>query len=141
MLIARVVGTLVSTQKHRKFEGATLLLVQPLTEGDQPRGPVLLAVDTVGAGVHEKVLVVLDGKAAGDAMQKKAAPLYGISFLCSLLSAFVLGKIIFHLTISTSLYGMKVGLAVWAAFVMTGHRNTIWSLIAFRTKCPFIARP
>jgi ethanolamine utilization protein EutN len=35
---------------------------------------VLLAVDTVGAGVHEKVLLVLDGKAAGDAMQKKAAP-------------------------------------------------------------------
>jgi microcompartment protein CcmK/EutM len=74
VLIARVVGPLVATQKHRKFEGATLLLVQPLTEGDQPRGPVLLAVDTVGAGVHEKVLVVLDGKAAGDAMKKKAAP-------------------------------------------------------------------
>ena len=52
-------------------------------------------------------------------MQKKAAPMYGISFLCSLLTAFVLGKIIFHLAISTCLYGMKVGLAVWAAFVMT----------------------
>lgn len=74
MLVARVVGPVVSTQKHRKFEGSTLLLVQPLTENDEPRGPVLLAVDTVGAGVHEKVLVVLDGKAAGDAMQKKAAP-------------------------------------------------------------------
>ena len=74
MLVARVLGPLVSTQKHRKFEGSKLLLVQPLTENDEPRGPVLLAVDTVGAGVHEKVLVVLDGKAAGDAMQKKAAP-------------------------------------------------------------------
>ena len=48
--------------------------MQPLGESDEPRGPVLLAVDTVGAGVHEKVLLVLDGKAAGDAMQKKAAP-------------------------------------------------------------------
>ena len=74
MQIARVVGTVVSTQKHRKFEGSKLLLVQPLGENDMPRGPVLLAVDTVGAGVHEKVLLVLDGKAAGDAMQKKAAP-------------------------------------------------------------------
>jgi microcompartment protein CcmK/EutM len=74
MMLARVVGPLVATQKHRKFEGSTLLLVQPLGENDTPRGPVLLAVDTVGAGVHEKVLVVLDGKAAGDAMQKKAAP-------------------------------------------------------------------
>ena len=74
MQIGRVVGPLVATQKHRKFEGSTLLLVQPLGEIDVPRGPVLLAVDTVGAGVHEKVLLVLDGKAAGDAMQKKAAP-------------------------------------------------------------------
>jgi len=52
-------------------------------------------------------------------MQKKATPLYAISFLCSLLSAFVLGKIIFHLLISTSLYGMKAGVAVWAGFVLT----------------------
>jgi ethanolamine utilization protein EutN len=48
--------------------------VQPIDEADQPRGPLLLAVDTVGAGVGEKVLIVLDGKAAGDAMQKKGAP-------------------------------------------------------------------
>jgi microcompartment protein CcmK/EutM len=74
MMVARVVGPLVATQKHRKFEGSKLLLVQPLGDDDTPRGPVLLAVDTVGAGVHEKVLLVLDGKAAGDAMQKKAAP-------------------------------------------------------------------
>ena len=74
MQIGRVLGPLVATQKHRKFEGSKLLLVQPLGENDVPRGPVLLAVDTVGAGVHEKVLLVLDGKAAGDAMQQKAAP-------------------------------------------------------------------
>jgi hypothetical protein len=52
-------------------------------------------------------------------MQKNAGPIYGIAFLCSLLSAFVLGKITFHLLISTPLYGMKVGLAVWAGFVAT----------------------
>jgi microcompartment protein CcmK/EutM len=74
VILGRVVGPLVATQKHRKFEGSKLLLVQPLGENDSPRGPALLAVDTVGAGVHEKVLLVLDGRAAGDAMQKKAAP-------------------------------------------------------------------
>jgi ethanolamine utilization protein EutN len=74
MQIARVVGTLVSTQKHRKFEGAKLLLVQPLNLDDTPRGGALLAVDGVGAGVSEKVLVVLEGRAAGDAIGKKAAP-------------------------------------------------------------------
>jgi ethanolamine utilization protein EutN len=72
--LARVIGTLVATQKHRAFEGSTLLLVQAMTPDDVPQGPLLLAVDTVGAGVHERVLIVLDGKAAADAMQRKGTP-------------------------------------------------------------------
>ena len=74
MQIARVVGTVVSTQKHGKFEGAKLLLVQPVTPDDKPRGTALLAIDGVGAGVHEKVLIVLEGRAAGEALGRKAAP-------------------------------------------------------------------
>jgi microcompartment protein CcmK/EutM len=74
MQIARVIGTVVSTQKHRKFEGAKLLLVQPLNLDDSLRGHAMLAVDTVGAGVHERVLIVLEGRAAGEALNKKAAP-------------------------------------------------------------------
>jgi ethanolamine utilization protein EutN len=72
--IGRVVGTVVSTQKHRKFEGAKLLIVQPLNLDDTPRGNAVLAVDGVGAGVNEKVLVVLEGRAAGEALGRKAAP-------------------------------------------------------------------
>jgi ethanolamine utilization protein EutN len=72
--IARVVGTVVATQKHQKLEGAKLLLVQPLTLDDQPRGTALLAVDTLGAGVHEKVLVVMEGRAAGEALGRRLAP-------------------------------------------------------------------
>jgi microcompartment protein CcmK/EutM len=74
MQIARVVGTVVATQKHRTFEGAKLLLVQPVSIDDTPRGTPLLAVDSVGAGVHEKVLIVLEGRAAGEALGRKAAP-------------------------------------------------------------------
>jgi ethanolamine utilization protein EutN len=74
VLIARVVGTVVATQKHRKFEGAKLLMVQPLNLDDTPRGNSLLAVDGVGAGVHEKVLIVLEGRAAGEALGRKGAP-------------------------------------------------------------------
>ena len=74
MQIARVVGTVVATQKHRKFESAKLLLVQPLNVDDTPRGGTLLAIDGVGAGIHEKVLVVLEGRAAGEALGRKAAP-------------------------------------------------------------------
>ena len=45
MQLARVIGTVVATQKHRKFEGAKLLLVQPINPDDTPRGPALLATD------------------------------------------------------------------------------------------------
>ena len=73
MQIGKVVGTVVSTQKNRKLEGAKLLLVQPLTLDGQPRGNAVLAIDSVGAGVGETVLLVIEGKAAGDALGKKAA--------------------------------------------------------------------
>ncbi len=74
MQIARVVGTVVATHKHRKFEGAKLLLVQPLTLDGKPRGSAILAVDAVGAGVRETVLIVIEGRAAGEALGRKAAP-------------------------------------------------------------------
>jgi microcompartment protein CcmK/EutM len=74
MLIARVIGSVVSTQKMKKFEGATLLLVQPVDADDTPRGNALLAVDSVGAGITERVLVVLEGCAAGEALGRRGAP-------------------------------------------------------------------
>ena len=74
MQIGRVIGTVVSTQKHRKLEGAKLLLVQPLTLDGQPRGVAVLTIDSVGAGIGERVLIVIEGKAAGAALRRKAAP-------------------------------------------------------------------
>ena len=74
MQIGRVTGTLVATQKHRKLEGSKLLLVQLLTLDDKPKGTPVLAIDAVGAGVGEKVLVVIEGKAAGQVLGRKAAP-------------------------------------------------------------------
>ncbi len=74
MQIGRVVGTVVATQKDPRFEGAKLLLVQPLTLDGRPRGNALLAIDTLGAGIHEKVLIVMEGRAAGEALGRKLAP-------------------------------------------------------------------
>jgi len=74
MQLARVIGTVVATQKHPKFEGAKLLLVQPTTVHDEPRGVPLIAVDSVGAGVSEKVLIVIEGRAAGEALGRKGTP-------------------------------------------------------------------
>jgi ethanolamine utilization protein EutN len=72
--LAIVVGSLVATQKHRAFDAAKLLLVQPVSPRGEPRGPTLLAIDSVGAGVGERVIVVLEGKAAGQALGRAQAP-------------------------------------------------------------------
>jgi ethanolamine utilization protein EutN len=74
MTIGRVVGTVVSTQKHPTFEDAKLLLVQPLTLDDQARGHAILAVDGVGAGIGERVLIVMEGRAAAEILGRNGAP-------------------------------------------------------------------
>ena len=58
MRIARVIGTVVSTVKDPRLHSIPLLLVQPLTTERQPLGDPLVAVDAIGAGVGEEVLVV-----------------------------------------------------------------------------------
>jgi surface polysaccharide O-acyltransferase-like enzyme len=58
-------------------------------------------------------------KAKMDEMRKGAGKLYGITFVASLLSAFVLAKIIDVTTVTSALYGMKIGFAVWLGFVTT----------------------
>lgn len=74
MQLARVVGTVVATRKHHRFDGAKLLLVQPTTPGGEPQGRSLLAVDAVGAGVGELVLLVIEGRAAAAALDSPQAP-------------------------------------------------------------------
>lgn len=74
MIIGRVVGNVVATQKHPKYHGSKLLLVQPLTLHGAPEGEPLLAVDSVGAGVDERVLVVVEGRSASQAMRLSQAP-------------------------------------------------------------------
>ena len=74
MILGRVVGQAVSTMKRPQFEGAALLLVQPETAAGVPFGATLLAIDSVGAGVSERVLVVIEGRAAAEALGKTLAP-------------------------------------------------------------------
>jgi ethanolamine utilization protein EutN len=73
MVIARVVGNVVSTQKNGKLEGAKLLLAQPLDLDGRDRGPAVMAIDAVDAGVGDRVLLVLDGKAAMMALNRGLA--------------------------------------------------------------------
>jgi ethanolamine utilization protein EutN len=73
MLIARVVGNLVSTQKNEKLAGSKLMLVQPLDLAGQPKGPVVLAIDGSHAGVGDRVLLVQEGKAAQAVLDRGVA--------------------------------------------------------------------
>jgi ethanolamine utilization protein EutN len=74
VILGRVVGEVVSTKKRPQFEGAALLIVQPVTPSGEARGHALLAVDSVGAGRGETVLAVLEGRAAGEALGRKLSP-------------------------------------------------------------------
>lgn len=58
-------------------------------------------------------------KAKIQEMQKSAGPAYAGSFLASLVSAFMLAKILSITPIDSALYGMKFGLGVWLGFVAT----------------------
>ncbi|MBI3298116.1 MAG: EutN/CcmL family microcompartment protein [Elusimicrobia bacterium] len=58
MIFARVVGTVVSTNKEPKLVGKKLLLVQPVEPAGTAKGAPLVAVDAVGSGEGEFVLLV-----------------------------------------------------------------------------------
>jgi len=70
----RVIGNLVSTIKHEAYQASKLLLVQPLSLQMKAEGELLVAIDTVGAGVGELVLVVEEGRAARDLLPYPRVP-------------------------------------------------------------------
>ncbi len=64
MLIARVIGTVVATRKHDRLFGSKIQVVQPLIPNeDKPIGHPFVAIDAVGAGVGELVVVVMGSSA------------------------------------------------------------------------------
>jgi ethanolamine utilization protein EutN len=75
MLIARVIGELVATQKHASHEGRKALLVQPLNLDGSDRGDAVIALDAVDAGIGDRVLLSLDGYAASSAVGRPQSPI------------------------------------------------------------------
>jgi microcompartment protein CcmK/EutM len=70
MLIARIVGTTVSTIKDEKLVGRKLLVLRPTDEKGQPAGKPYVAVDTVDAGVGDLVLTCSGSSARQTAITK-----------------------------------------------------------------------
>ena len=73
MLLARIVGTVVSTRKDPRLEGKKLLVVKPISPEGTDEPGYLVAVDTVDAGFRETVLVV-SGSSARMASECKDRP-------------------------------------------------------------------
>ncbi len=74
MYLAKVIGTVVSTSKDERLVGFKLLLIQRVNEDDKPVGNQEIAVDTVGAGTGETVIIT-KGSSARFAADKPQAPL------------------------------------------------------------------
>ncbi|MGI6777131.1 MAG: EutN/CcmL family microcompartment protein [Acetivibrionales bacterium] len=64
MILARVVGNIVATQKNANLIGHKLLLIQPIDVNGEAAGAEVLAVDGVGAGIGDVVIAIAEGRSA-----------------------------------------------------------------------------
>ena len=75
MQIARVIGTVTSSFKHDSLVGAKLLLVQPLlADGEGCDGDPQVAIDTVSAGINDRVVITSDGRLMRDVLNSSRTP-------------------------------------------------------------------
>ena len=75
LILARVIGTVVCTHKDEKLVGAKILVVQPVSFSDQsPDGKPLVAVDSVGAGEGE-IVMVCSGSSARQTARTQNVPI------------------------------------------------------------------
>ncbi|MBL9129191.1 MAG: EutN/CcmL family microcompartment protein [Verrucomicrobiales bacterium] len=74
MFLARVEGNLTATRKHPSFEGWRLVICQPIGRDGQPEGVPQIAIDALGAGLHERVVISSDGAAARKAVGDEQSP-------------------------------------------------------------------
>lgn len=75
MQLGRVIGTATSTVRHPSLAGWKLLVVQLLAaDGSSPDGEPVLAVDSLGAGVGDGVIVTSDGQGTQELLGSETTP-------------------------------------------------------------------
>lgn len=72
MLLARVIGNVVSTQKNQRYEGARIMLCRQITPQGEDMDYTCLALDSVSAGEGDIVLIVQEGLSASTAATGRA---------------------------------------------------------------------
>jgi microcompartment protein CcmK/EutM len=75
MMIGRVIGDVVATQKAPSHEGRKILVVQPLHLDGTDRGEAVLALDAVDAGVGDRVLISMEGFSSMTAVGRPNSPI------------------------------------------------------------------
>ncbi|MDQ6598554.1 EutN/CcmL family microcompartment protein [Bacillus salipaludis] len=74
MRLARVEGSIWAIQKEKGMENIKLLIVQPINVEKQPEGNVIIAMDRIGAGIGEFVIIT-QGTPAQKLMGEKGTPI------------------------------------------------------------------
>ncbi len=74
MILARITGSVVSTIHHPIINGRKLLLAERLDHAGEPAGGYLIAMDAIGAGKGETVLILDEGSGARQILDDASAP-------------------------------------------------------------------
>jgi len=78
MILGRVSGSVVSTIHHRIVDGHKLLVAERLDQAGRPTGGYVIALDAIGAGKGETVLILDEGNGARQILDDASAPVRSI---------------------------------------------------------------
>ena len=78
MILGRVIGSITSTINHPFYDGRKLMVVEKTDAAGAPLADYLIAVDTVGAGPGERVLVLDEGNGARQVLASSDAPVRSV---------------------------------------------------------------
>lgn len=78
MILGRVIGSIYSTINHPFYDNKKLMVVEKVDAGGQATGDYLVAVDTVGAGPGEPVLILDEGNGARQIFDSTTAPVRSV---------------------------------------------------------------
>lgn len=78
MILGRITGSVVSTIHHPVVEGKKLLVAERLDPTGRPTGGYIIALDVIGAGQGETVLILDEGSGARQILGDSNAPVRSI---------------------------------------------------------------
>ena len=78
MILARITGNVVSTIHHPIVDGKKMLLAERLDQYSKPTGGYLIAMDAIGAGMGETVIILDEGSGARQILDDDQAPIRSI---------------------------------------------------------------